>query len=121
MKSFDEIKKDAKYKIEVAKANIRYEFQRFKDGLYNNREVLIAAIPVVIGVAAEVRKQARQMNADTRNRREQHRHEYEVWDPRSGGYITCKRRLTNADRIRISERRADGERLIDILRDMNLI
>ena len=121
MTKFEQLKVDAKYRYQEFKANIRFKVQQAKDWIINNKEFLIVATPIAIGAIAESRKVISQVSTDTNRRKEQQHRDYDVWDPSAGVQIRCKRKLSNADRIEISMRRANGESTAYILKDMGLI
>ncbi len=121
MTKFEEFKIDAKYRFQELKADVRFKAQQAKDWIANNKEFLMVATPIFIGAIAEGRKVISQVSTDTNRRKEQNHRDYDVWDPSAGVQIHCKRKLSNADRIEISMRRANGESTAYILRDMGLI
>lgn len=121
MKSFEEIKIDAKYRFQNLKADVRFKANQLKDWVANNREFLIVATPIAIGAVAEARKVVSQVSTNVNKKKEQDHRNYDVWDPSAGVHIRCKRKLSNADRIEFSMRHANGEKTVDILRDMNLL
>ena len=121
MTKFEEFKNNAKYRFREFKADVRFKAQQAKDWVSNNKEFIIVATPVVIGAIAEGRKVVSQASTNANRRKEQNHRDYDVWDPQGGGHLHCNRKLTNADRIEISKRRANGESAPAILEDMGLI
>ena len=121
MTKFEQIKVDAKYRFQEFKADMRFKMQKAKDWAANNKEFLIIAVPVGVSAIAEGRKVISQVSTNANRRKEQDHRDYDVWDPSAGVQIRCKRKLSNADRIEISMRRANGESTAYILKDMGLI
>ena len=121
MTKFEELKIDAKYRFNEFKADVKFKVQKAKDWVYNNKEFLMVATPIAIGAIAEGRKVVSQVSTNVNRRKEQNHRDYDVWDPSAGVQIHCKRKLSNADRIEISMRRANGESTAYILKDMGLI
>ena len=121
MTKFEEFKINAKYRFNEIKADAKFKVQKAKDWIANNKEFLIVAVPIGIGAVAEGRKVISQASTNANRRKEQNHRDYDVWDPSAGVQIHCKRKLSNSDRIEISIRRANGESTPRILKDMGLI
>ena len=82
-----------------------------------NKELCIAMIPVVVGALQMGRSHVVSHRAKTERRRIEHTY----YDPSSGMHWELKRKATNADRAEILRRKAQGEDIYNILRQMNLI
>ena len=110
-------------KIETAKQNVkdfagkvRSEAEalgaRTVDFVIENKELCIAAIPVVVGAL----KVGQSQIVSHRQRIQR-----TYYDPSSGMHWELKRKATNNDRAEILRRKAEGEDVYTILRQMNLI
>lgn len=115
-------------KIETAKQNVkdfagkvRSEAEalgaRTVDFVIENKELCIAAIPVVVGAL----KVGQSQIVSHRQTRERRRIQRTYYDPSSGMHWELKRKATNNDRAEILRRKAEGEDVYTILRQMNLI
>lgn len=115
MKSFEEIKQDVRYKAKDLGFRLRVKANEAKNWIYNNKEfVVMVAIPAAVGVVAEARR------VNDRLVTERHK-AYDVWDPSAGIYVTCKRKMTKAEKVEFVRRHANGEKTYDILKSMRLI
>lgn len=92
--------------------------QRVSDWCYDHRTVLIMAVPVVIaGVKQLMYVCARTAVMDHREKIREHR----IYDRSEGHYWELRREPTNDEWRFIKERRAEGEKLVDILEDLRLL
>lgn len=120
-KKINKIKEQIKYRAKCIKYDMKAKAHNAIVWIDGNKEFLVIAIPVLAGAVAETRKVVNQINNTTEKRRDQEHRERDIWDPSAGIHITCKRKLTNAERIEFSMRHSNGEATVDILKDMRLI
>ena len=107
----EEKKRKAKEKMEDLKAKASCLWA-------NHKEEIIVLTPIVVGGASSLIKsgvRAYQTKSENRHR------DLETYDPRSGQYFTLKRKMSNAQKLELERRMANGERKGDILRSMRLI
>lgn len=93
----------------------------FNDGIKwcsDNKEVLIVAVPLIIAGVTAVTKLGGKALGVYRERVLQNK---SIYDHSFGTYWQLRRALTNNDRLIIDRRRAAGEKLGDILKDMRLL
>lgn len=104
------------------KAQRREEFEekkaRFKRWFYNNKETIMVCTPIVLGAAA---KGADAISRSIRHKRELDLKERYCYDPSLGHYWKLRRRLNNSDWVKIDRRKANGERMADILSDLKVL
>lgn len=63
----------------------------------------------------------RDVRSDMRERREINSRERRTYDPQTGDWYDLKRSLSNREKEEIRHRLDDGERKVDILRDMRVL
>ena len=94
---------------------------RFNDAIKwcgDNKEVLIVIVPVAIAGITAVTKLGGKFIGTYNERVLQNK---SIYDHSFGTYWQLRRALTNNDRLIIDRRRAAGEKLGDILKDMRLL
>lgn len=102
--------------------------EKLSDGLHNtadwirdNKDTVVLFIPVattaITGVV-KITKGIIKLGVASKERKVTDRRCY---DPSEGHYWALRRALTNDDWLKVSHRQASGERLGDILADMNLL
>lgn len=102
--------------------------EKLSDGLHNtadwirdNKDTVVLLIPVattaITGVV-KITKGIVKLGVASKERKVTDRRCY---DPSEGHYWALRRALTNDDWLKVSHRQAAGERLGDILADMNLL
>lgn len=117
-----------KEKFEDAKAQARGYFARAKAQAQRaganvarvaseNRELLIAGIPIAIAGIQLGRSQL----VSRRLKNERNRIDRTYYDPSTGFHWDLKRKATNADRAKIAKLKAEGVPTYDILMKLNLL
>lgn len=91
----------------------------FKCWVYNNQDDLYKAAYVTASIAAVVAPVVAKMVKSKRKER-MYQADHTVWDPKLGMFWETKK-LTNNKKLIIAERRAAGEPLGKILKDMKLL
>lgn len=105
--------KHAEWKLKWKK-----RFNAAKNWAYENRQTLMVAVPAVATAIGGVIKVAgRRANIATEERNKDRR----CYDARLGHYWQLKRKLSNSEWLKIDQRMAKGERLSDILDDLNVL
>lgn len=84
----------------------------------DNKEVLIIVVPVAIAGITAVAKLGGKLIGTYNEKVLQNK---SIYDHSFGTYWQLRRALTNNDRLIIDRRRAAGEKLGDILKDMRLL
>lgn len=114
--------KPVNFKREVRKARIK---KKFKDGFNktriwfcNNRELVLVMGPAVIGFGATALKVA---GRRSKLRKEKQLKDLYCYDRSLGHYWRLKRELSNREWVEIDKRKANGERLADILDELRLL
>lgn len=107
-----ELKKDS------VKDKIGKKIQDGKEWVRNNKETLIMAAPIVMaGVGTLVKVSHKHLTL----RKQRLLKELYCYDPSLGHYWRLKRELSNNEWITIDRRKMNGERLSEILSQMNLL
>lgn len=114
----DSFIKVADFKKAKRKAWIREKYQKTKTFVGDNKEILIAAIPVAGAVAG---KMIRSISKRSSIKREEHLKNEYCYDRSLGHYWELKRKLSNSEWIKIDKRKRNGEPLADILDDMKVL
>lgn len=89
--------------------------------IVDNKEFLVIAIPAVATVVKGTSKIVTKISNNIAIAQEKKIKSMRVYDRSLGKYIELKRPLKNSDMKVILERRDEGERLSNILMDMNLV
>lgn len=103
------VKKTAKVAVEKTEEAIKWTVE--------NKEAIIAIATVAIAGTAEIRRCSDRIHANY----EANKRKYQIWDPSVNDYIYLRRPLTKAQHREFTNRRANHERVQDILRDMRVI
>ena len=117
--NIEDFKKEQKKRERKEKVN-----RMVNDGLIwvdKNRELLALAIPAVVVTVKGGTKVASGISKNIRLHQEKVDKERRIYDRSLGKHIYLKRPLKNADMRVILERRENGEKLSNILMDMNLM
>lgn len=77
-----------------------------------------AATPVVVGTVMQV---AKMVNQNNRLRKQKNLKELYCYDRSLGHYWKLRRELTNDEWLTIDARKRSGERLADILKELNVL
>lgn len=77
-----------------------------------------AATPVVVGTVMQV---AKMVNQNNRLRKQKNLKELYCYDRSLGHYWKLRRKLTNDEWLAIDARKRSGERLADILKELNVL
>ena len=118
-------KKEPDMEKEIRKAQrkreIRNKINDAMNWLNHNKEVLVIVIPAGIAVFNGSIKLGRSISRNIALRQEKQIKELKIYDRSLGRYIDLKRPLKQSDMKTILERKENGERLANILMDMNLM
>lgn len=104
------------------KAERRERFQEkvnaAKDWAYNNKEILVVAVPGLIGAGTTIVKLVgKRFNLA----KEQKLKENYCYDRSLGHYWVLKRELSNKEWVEVDKRKQNGERLADILDSLKVL
>lgn len=111
-----EVKNENKWEDLKWKAKCKYDAA--KDWVVRNKEVVIAAVPALIGGVFEIIKIA--SKADAREEEKELKELY-IYDRSMGHYWKLRRRLTNSEYREIERRKAEGESMGEILESMRVL
>lgn len=89
--------------------------------LDDNKEYLIVIIPAVMTVVEGGLRLSRSISRNIANKQEQKMKDMYIYDRSLGKYVELKKPLSNSDMKTILDRRENGEKLSNILIDLNLI
>lgn len=108
------------------KAWCREKFQDAKRWCRNNKEMVIIMAPIVVGGVISITKTivkgvGRGINKSIILAKEDELKNMYCYDRSLGHYWKLRKKPTNNEWLRIDRRKADGERLADILEDMKLL
>lgn len=116
MTNFEDFKKEQK-KREI-KEKINRKYQQGKDWVMKNKEVVIAATPVVIGGITTITKVVgRHINI----RKQETIKTHYIYDRSLGMYWKLNRELRTSEQLELDRRKKNGERMSDILSDMGVL
>lgn len=100
------------------KEKIDTKIQNGKDWVMENKEAVIALMPVVIGGATTVTKVVgKRINL----RKQEDLKDLYCYDRSLGHYWRLRRELSNKEWLEIDQRKRNGERLSDILSEMKVL
>lgn len=100
------------------KERINSKFQKGKEWVIKNKEMIILLTPVVIGAATMlIRVVGKNINL---HKEESNKTKY-CYDPSLGHYWSLKRKLTGKEWLEIDRRRSNGERLSEILESLKVL
>lgn len=89
--------------------------------LDDNKEYLIVIIPAVMTVVEGGLRLSKSISRNIANKQEQKMKDMYIYDRSLGKYVELKKPLSNSDMKTILDRRENGEKLSNILIDLNLI
>lgn len=121
MKKFEEIKVDAKLWWMETKFKAEHKLKATVKWCEENRELVIAMVPVGLVVAKGVGKTIRSVNRKIDLKHEQELQELYVYDHSLGMYHKLRRPLRPSEKIEIDRRRKLGDSKIQILASMGLL
>ena len=96
----------------------KQKFDAAKEWCKQNKELVVAAVPALIGGAFEIIKIA--SKADAREEEKELKELY-IYDRSMGHYWKLRRRLTNSEYREIERRKAEGESMGEILESMRVL
>lgn len=100
------------------KEKINSMFQTGKDWIIENKEMILTLTPVVIGGVTTVSKVvSKRVNLH----KEEMLKDLYCYDRSLGHYWRLRRELSNKEWLEIDRRKANGERLADILAEMKVL
>lgn len=98
------------------------KFNNAKKWVVDNKELVIVMGPVVVGGAVSLGKSlTRGVTRTINNRKEDELKNLYCYDRSLGHYWKLRRQLTNSEWVKIDKRKANGERLADILEDLRVL
>ena len=113
-------------KVKAYEKELKHE--EFKRKVAEAGFLVISATPAILALAQTAAATARPLTnlvgtvgRAVNQRDERKRREHKCYDRSEGHYWNLKRKLTNADWTRINERKSNGERLGDILKEMKIL
>lgn len=92
--------------------------KRASEWIIRNKEMLVVYGPLVIGTSAKL---VRFAGKKIDQKKDKDLHDLYCYDRSLGHYWKLKRELKNREWLEIEKRRQKGERLADILKDMNVL
>lgn len=100
------------------KEEVSYKFKQVSCWIYNNRDMIMVIGPLVIGsLTAIIKFTGKHINL----KKEQQNKDLYCYDRSLGHYWKLRRELTNHEWIEIDKRKANGERLADILDELKVL
>lgn len=100
------------------KKKLKSGFRKTKDWVVEHKDLVITLTPVIIGgIATVVKVVGKRSNL----RKEEELKELYCYDRSLGHYWKLRRELSNQEWLEIDRRKKNGERLSDILSDMNVL
>lgn len=113
----------------LQKARMRDKVKSAKKWIIRNQDWLMIAAPSVLGAGTAIAKFTMKSFAKTAKTVSNHAKAKKIKDTKNrycydrslGHYWKLKRELTNADWVEIDRRKQHGERLSDILEDLNVL
>lgn len=106
----------------LSKARMREKVKSAKKWIIRNQDWLVIAAPSVLGAGTAIAKFiAKTANNHAKVKKIKDTKNLYCYDRSLGHYWKLKRELTNADWVAIDRRKQHGERLSDILKDLNVL
>lgn len=106
----------------LQKARMRAKVENAKKWIIRNQDWLVIAAPSVLGAGTAIVKFiAKSMNNHAKVKKIKDTKNLYCYDRSLGHYWKLKRELTNTDWVAIDRRKQHGERLSDILKDLNVL
>ena len=116
--NFEELRYKADIEAICLKMKIKQQVEKAKDWAKENPQLAIAVVGTVASGIAFLGKNA--IKSHNLNKQQMMKENY-VYDPRLGHYWELKRKLNSNEWIDIDRRRANGERLSDILAELKVL
>lgn len=113
LKDFEKERKKREFK-----EKIHSKIQNGKEWCIRNKDTLIVLAPVIIGGFTTVVKV---MGKNINLRKEERVKDLYCYDRSLGHYWKLRRELTNDEWLEIDRRKANGERMADILADLKVL
>lgn len=118
----DDVKRMLEFKFAMKKAevkrNIRNGLNKTGEWICRNKEMVIFFTPIVIGGATNlVKVVSKRVNLN----KEKEVKDLYCYDRSLGHYWSLRRELSNSEWVEIDKRKANGERLADILGDLKVL
>ena len=111
-------RRERKQKIEKAKQDFKNKIDNLGAFVWQNKELVFFFTPIVVGGVSSVWKVTTKNN---QLKREENLKNLYCYDASMGHYWKLKRELTNSEWVQISNRKANGEKLADILDSLNVL
>lgn len=105
-------------RFKLFKRKLDTKWRETKRWASDNKEMLTLVVPVVIGVAATIVKVAGRHHNLAKQEAVKNLYCY---DRSLGHYWSLRRELTNNEWLEIDRRKKNGERLSDILKELNVL
>ena len=100
------------------KEKLKSKLRQTKNWVIENRDLVLTLTPVIVGgLATIVKVVGKRSNLN----KEEELKELYCYDRSLGHYWKLKRELSNQEWLEIDRRKKNGERLSDILSDMNVL
>ena len=112
MKAFQKEQKKEQFRQKIASA---------ENWLCENSGTILALTPIAVTVTRSVTRLVNSVGYRIERKEERNRRSYSCYDRSAGHYWELKRKLRNSDWSIINERKAKGEKLGDILKDMKVL
>lgn len=109
------------YQRELKKEEFKRRVAEVGNLVINAAPTFLALTPTAVVVTRTFTNLVGTVGRAVNQRDERKRREHTCYDRSEGHYWNLKRKLTNADWVRINQRKGSGERLGDILREMKLL
>lgn len=103
------------------KAWIRKKFNQLKFFYWNHEEEIKVGAPVVIGLLGGCLRFTKKIHRKIDANRNQRMKDTRYYDRSQNMYVKLKRKRTQSDWNEIHRRQKNGEKMGDILKDMDLI
>lgn len=110
------VKNDSKFKKFMR--DLKWKAIDVKDYVIEHKETVIPAAIGAIGTIGTITKVVGKRVTLSKEQRIKDRY---IYDRSLGRYVEVKRKLNQKDLANIAKRKKDGERVTDILLDMNLV
>ena len=107
--------------LDSPKEKVKNLFGRVVDYVSTHKTEIIGAALLGTTMISEANKVARNVNAARNTRYERDKHSRMVYDRSSGVYLNLRRTMSPTEKVEYSIRSHDGERPVDILKDMGLL
>ena len=121
MSKMEELKSKLHKKAWEVKHDASWKLQRTSEWIRNNRDVIIAAIPIAAAAVSGTTKIVSKAIARGNLKREQQLRDRYIYDRSLGAYWELKRAPSQAEMLSISKRRKNGESFGEILSSMKLV